>query len=68
MLTVSQGVPEPASRSMATRDILALAVVALCALITLAALLRPGEGFEPLLPVILGAIVVVVRRYFGRHR
>jgi hypothetical protein len=49
------------------RDILALAVVALCALVILAALIRPGAGFEPLLPVIVGAVVVVVRYYFGRQ-
>lgn len=41
------------------RDILALAVVALCALIVLAALLRPGSGFEPLLPLVGGAVVAV---------
>jgi len=49
------------------RDILALAVVALCALVVLAALLRPGVGFEPLLPLVVGAVVVVVRHYFGRR-
>ena len=49
------------------RDILALAVVALCALVVLAALISPGAGFEPLLPVIVGAVVVVVRYYFGRR-
>lgn len=43
------------------RDILALAVVALCALAALAALLRPGAGFEALLPLLGGAVVVVVR-------
>ena len=48
-------------------DILALAVVALCALIVLAALIRPGGGFEPLLPVVVGAVVMVVRHYFGRR-
>jgi len=47
------------------RDILALAVVALCALVVLAALIRPGVGFEPLLPLVVGAVVVVVRHYFG---
>ena len=50
------------------RDILALAVVALCALIILAALIRPGAGFEPLLPVVVAAVVIVVRFYFERHR
>ena len=50
------------------RDILALAVVALCALLVLAALIRPGKGFEPLLSVILGAVVVVVRHYFEQRR
>jgi len=49
------------------RDILALAVVALCTLVVLAALIRPGTGFEPLLPVIVGAVVIVVRHYFGRR-
>lgn len=49
------------------RDTLALAVVALCALVILAALIRPGVGFEPLLPVIGGAVVVVVKYYFGRR-
>jgi len=46
------------------RDILALAVVALCALAVLVALLRPGAGVGPLLPLLGGAIVVVVRYYF----
>jgi hypothetical protein len=50
-----------------TRDILALAVVALCALATLAALLRPGAGVEALLPLLGGAVVAVVRFYFGRR-
>lgn len=49
------------------RDILAIAVVALCVLIVMAALLRPGKGFEPLLPLVVGAVVVVVRHYFGRQ-
>ncbi len=49
------------------RDILALAVVALCALIVLAALIHPGVGFEPLLPLVSGAVAVVVRHYFGRQ-
>jgi hypothetical protein len=49
------------------RDILALAVVALCALIILAALIRPGAGFEPLLLPVVGAVVVVVRYHFGRR-
>ena len=48
------------------RDILALAVIALCALIVVAALLRPGVGFEPLLPLVAGAVVVVVRYYFDK--
>jgi hypothetical protein len=48
-------------------DILALAVVALCALVILAALLRPSD-FESLLPVVGGAVTVVVQYYFGRHR
>jgi hypothetical protein len=48
------------------RDILALAVVALCALLVVVALLRPGAGFEALLPLILGAVAVVVRYYFDR--
>jgi hypothetical protein len=59
---------QPPSRSRwSVRDILALAVVALCALVVLAALIRPGTGFEPLLPVVVGAVVVVVRHYFGRR-
>jgi len=49
------------------RDILALAVVALCALVVLAALIRPGASFESLLPLVVGAVVVVVRHYFGRR-
>jgi hypothetical protein len=48
------------------RDILALAVVALCALAILAALIRPGAGVEPLLPLLGGAVVVVVRYYFDK--
>jgi hypothetical protein len=48
------------------RDTLALTVVALCALVILAALIRPGAGFEPLLPMIVGAVVIVVKDYFGR--
>jgi hypothetical protein len=50
-----------------TRDILAFAVVALCALAILAMLIRPGAGVEPLLPLLGGAVVVVVRWYFGRR-
>ena len=49
------------------RDTLALAVVALCALIVLATLIRPGAGFEALLPLVGGVVVVVVQRYFGRR-
>jgi len=49
------------------RDILALAVVALCTLVVLAALLRPGAGFEPLLPMMVGAVVMVVKYYFERR-
>jgi len=48
------------------RDILALAVVALCALIVLAALIHPGVGFEPLLPLVVGAVVMVTGYYFRR--
>jgi multisubunit Na+/H+ antiporter MnhB subunit len=48
------------------RDILALAVVALCALLVLAALKRPGAGFEPMLVPAVGAVVMVVRYYFDR--
>ena len=59
---------QPTKRSRwSVRDILALAVVALCVLVVLAALIHPGAGFEPLLPVIVGAVVVVVRYYFGRR-
>ncbi len=50
------------------RDILALAVVALCALAILATLLRPGAGVEPLLPLLGGAVMVVVRWYFSRAK
>jgi len=49
------------------RAILALAVMSLCALIVLAALLRPGAAFEPLLVPAVGAVVVVVRFYFVRR-
>ena len=49
------------------RDILAFAVIALCMLVVLAALIRPGVGFEPLLPLVVGAVMVVVRHYFGRQ-
>jgi hypothetical protein len=45
--------------------ILALAVVALCALVVLAVLLRPGVGFERLLPLAIGLVAVVVKHYFG---
>jgi uncharacterized membrane protein len=48
------------------RDILALAVVALCALLVLAALKRPGAGFEALLVPVVGAVGVVVQYYFER--
>jgi hypothetical protein len=49
------------------RDILALAVVALCALVLLAALIQPGAGFERVLPLMVGAVVIVVRFYFERR-
>jgi hypothetical protein len=49
------------------RDILALAVVALCALATLVALFSPGADVEALLPLLGGAVVVVARWYFGRR-
>jgi hypothetical protein len=48
------------------RDILALSVVALCALAILAALLHPGAGVEPLLLLLGGAVVVVAQWYFER--
>jgi len=48
------------------RDILTLAVIALCALLILAALKRPGTGFEPLLVPVGGAVGVVVRYYFDK--
>ena len=48
-------------------DILALAVVVLCALIVLTALIRPDAGFDSLLSMIVGAIVVVAKYYFGRR-
>lgn len=57
----------PKHSRLPIRDILALAVVALCMLIVLGALLRPGMGFEPLLPLAVGAVVVVVQRYFGKR-
>jgi hypothetical protein len=48
----------PSSRSRwSVRDMLALAVVALCAFVVLAALLRPGAGFEPLLLPIVRAVL-----------
>lgn len=49
------------------RDILALAMVALCALVILATLIRPNAGFEPLMPLVVGAVVMVVRHYFERR-
>ena len=48
------------------RDILALAVVTLCALVVLAALIQPGAGFAPLLPLLVGLVAVVVKEYFGK--
>jgi hypothetical protein len=48
------------------RDILALAIVALCALFVLAALIRPSAGFDRLLPLVVGAVLLVVRFYFAR--
>lgn len=57
---------QPNRTRWTARDILALAVVALCALIIVAALLRPGTGFEPLLPVVVGAVVVVGHFYFNK--
>lgn len=50
-----------------TQNILAIIVVALCILIVLAAVIRPDAGFERLLPVAIGVVVVVVQRYFGRR-
>jgi hypothetical protein len=47
------------------RDILALAVVALCALVVLAVFFHPGAGFEQLLPLVVGLVAVVVKHYFG---
>lgn len=55
----------PPSHSRSIRAMLALAVVALCAFVVLAALLRPGAGFEPLLLPVAGAVVMIVRHYFG---
>lgn len=52
--------PHPNRTSWTVRNILALAVVALCALIVLAAVIQPGAGFEPLVPVIIGAVVTNV--------
>ena len=49
------------------RDILAFAVIGLCALIILAALIRPGTGFEQLLPLVVGAVMIVVKAYFGER-
>jgi hypothetical protein len=55
----------PSSRwCWSIRDMLVLAVVALCAFIVLAALLRPGAGFEPLLLPVTGAVLVIVRHSF----
>jgi hypothetical protein len=57
---------QPPNRSRCTvRDILALAVVVLCALVVLAALLHPAAGFEPLLSLLVGLVAVVVKEYFG---
>jgi hypothetical protein len=56
----------PLHSRWSVRDILALAVVALCALIVLAALIHPGAGFEPLLPVLVGLVALVVKAYFER--
>ncbi len=47
------------------RDILALVVIALCGLVILAALIRPGAGFEPLLLPVVGLVALVVKHYFG---
>jgi hypothetical protein len=55
----------PIHSRWSVRDILALAVVALCALVVLAAVLRPGAGFEPLLPLVVGLVAVIVKEYFG---
>jgi uncharacterized membrane-anchored protein len=55
------------SKQRSIRDILALAVVTLCALVVLEALIRHGTSVEALLPLIGGAVVVVVRWYFGRR-
>ncbi len=57
----------PNNSRWSVRDILALAVVALCALVVLAALIRPGGGFEPLLPLVVGLVAVVVKMYFGER-
>lgn len=57
---------QPNRTRWTARDILALAVVALCALIIVATLLRPGVGFEPLMPLVVGAVGVVVNSYFGK--
>ena len=48
------------------RDILALAVVALCVLVVLAALIQPQSGFASLLPLLVGLVAVVVKEYFGK--
>ncbi len=55
---------QPNCTCWTARDIIALAVVALCALIIVAALLRPGAGFEPLLPMVVEAVGLMVRSYF----
>jgi hypothetical protein len=55
----------PIRSRWSVRDILALAVIALCALVVLAAVFRPGVGFEPLLPLVVGLVAVVVKEYFG---
>ena len=57
----------PKRSHWSVRDILALAVVALSALIILAALIRPGAGFEQLLPLVGGLVALVVRFYFARR-
>jgi uncharacterized membrane protein len=49
------------------RDILALAIIALCILVVLAALIRPGTSFDRLLALVWGLLTLVIGYYF-RHK
>lgn len=53
-------------RRSTIRSMLALALVVVFVLVLLAALARPGAGFEALLPPLAGAVALAARWYFGR--